>query len=60
VLQKEHEIIKSIDKDNDKHTQLLNVSKPENKSKTGGLVGELHLAVGAKVMLSMLMSQTDW
>ena len=49
----EHEIIKSIDKDKDKHTQLLNLSMPESKAKTGGLVGELRLAVGAKVMLTV-------
>ena len=36
--EREHEIIKSIDKDKDKHTQLLNLSMPENKAKTGGLV----------------------
>ena len=39
----EHEVIKSIDKDKDKHTQLLNLSMPENKAKTGGLVGILLL-----------------
>ena len=40
--EREHEVIKSIDKDKDKdkHTQLLNLSMPESKAKTGGLVGE--------------------
>jgi ATP-dependent DNA helicase PIF1 len=32
---------------------------PENKSKTGGLVGELHLAVGAKVMLTVNVDVSD-
>ena len=51
--EEEHEIIKSIDKDKDKHTQLLNFRMPEGKSRRGGLVGELHLAVGAKAMLTV-------
>ena len=37
----------------DKHTQLLDLSMPENKAKTGGLVGELHLSIGAEVMLTV-------
>ena len=57
--EREHEIIKSIDKDKDKHTQLLNLSMPENKAKTGGLVGELHLAIGAKVMLTVNVDVSD-
>ena len=55
----EHEIIKSIDKDEDKHTQLLNLSMPESKAKTGGLVGKLCLAVGAKVMLTVNVDVSD-
>ena len=31
----------------------------EDKSKTGGLVGELHLAVGAKVMLTVNVDVSD-
>jgi ATP-dependent DNA helicase PIF1 len=57
--EREHDVIKSIDKDKDKHTQLLNLSMPENKSKTGGLVGELHLAIGAKVMLTVNVDVSD-
>ena len=57
--EREHEVIKSIDKDKDKHTQLLNLSMPENKAKTGGLVGELRLAVGAVVMLTVNVDVSD-
>ena len=32
---------------------------PESKAKTGGLVGELHLAVGAKVMLTVNVDVSD-
>ena len=44
-------VIKAIDKTKDKHTQLLCLKPSESKAETGGLVRELHLAVGAKVML---------
>ena len=57
--EREHEIIKSIDKDKDKHTQLLNLNMQENKTKTGRLVCELHLAVGAKVMLTVNVDVSD-
>ena len=57
--EREHEVIKSINKDRDKHTQLLKLSMPESKAKTGGLVGELHLAVGAKVMLTVNVDVSD-
>ena len=57
--EREHEVIKSIDKDKDKHTQLLNLSMPVNKAKTGGLISELHLAVGAKVMLTVNVDVSD-
>ena len=30
----QHEVIKSIDHDKDKHTQLLDLRMPENKAKT--------------------------
>ena len=59
ALEVGHMVMNSIDKDKDKHIQLLDLRMPGNKAKTGGLVGELHLTVGAKVMLSMLMSQMD-
>ena len=55
----EHVVIKSIDKDKDKHTQLLDLRMPENKAKTGGLVSELHLAIGAKVMLTVNVDVSD-
>ena len=61
--EREHEIIKSINSDKDKHTQLLNLSIPESnaksKAKTSGLVGELCLAVGAKVMLTVNVDVSD-
>ena len=57
--EEQHEIIKFIDKDKDKHTQLLNLRIPENKANTGGLVCELHLAVGAKVMLTVNVDVSD-
>ena len=57
--EEEHVVIKSIDKDKDKHTYLLNKNMPENKAKTGGLVSELHLAVGAKVMLTVNVDVSD-
>ena len=44
----QHVVIKAVDKTKDKHTQLLNLKPSENKAETGGLVRELHLAVGAK------------
>ena len=32
---------------------------PQNKAQTGGLIGELHLAVGAKVMLTVNIDVSD-
>ena len=55
--EEEHVVIKAIDKD--KHTQLLDLSMPENKTKIGGLVGELHLSIGAKVMLTVSVDVSD-
>ena len=52
-------VIKAIDKTKDKHTQLLNLKPSENKAETGGLVRELHLAVGAKVMLTVNVDVSD-
>ena len=49
----QHVVIKAIDNTKDKHTQLLNLKPSDNKADTGGLVSELHLAVGAKVMLTV-------
>ena len=54
-----YEIVKSIHKDKDKHTQPLNLSTPESKAKTGGLVGELYFAVGSKVMLTVNIDVSD-
>ena len=36
--EEQHEVIKSIDHDKDKHTQRLDLRMPENKAETGGLV----------------------
>ena len=55
----EHVVIKSIDKVKDKHTQLLDLRMPGSKVKTGGLVSELHLAIGAKVMLTVNVDVSD-
>ena len=57
--EQQHEVIKSIDHDKDKHTQMLDLRMPDNKAKTGGLVSELHLAVGAKVMLTVNVDVSD-
>ena len=57
--EEQHEVIKSIDHDKDKHTQMLDLRMPDNKAKTGGLVSELHLAVGAKVMLTVNVDVSD-
>lgn len=54
-----HAIIKSNDHDQDKHTQLLDITMPENRAKTGGLVSELHLAIGAKVMVTVNVDVSD-
>ena len=53
-------VIHAIDCTKDKHTRQLDMAMPKSKANTGGLVGELHLAVGAKVMLSILMSVMAW
>ena len=52
-------MIKAIDNTKDKHTQLLNLKPSDNKADTGGLVSELHLAVGAKVMLTVNVDVSD-
>ena len=51
--EQQHIVIKAIDNTKDKHTQLLNLKPSDNKADTGGLVNELHLAVGAKVVLTV-------
>ena len=43
----------------DKHTTQLNLTMPTRKADTGGLVSELHLAVGAKVMLTINVDVSD-
>ena len=51
-------MIKAIDNTKDKHTQLLNLKPSDNKADTG-LVSELHIAVGAKVMLTVNVDVSD-
>ena len=55
----EHVIIHAIDSTKHKHTQQLNLTMPSSKANTGGLVDELHLAVGAKVMLTVNVDVSD-
>ena len=52
-------IIKAIDQTKDKHTQLIDLRPSQNKAETGGLVSELHLAVGAKVTLTVNVDVSD-
>ena len=59
VPEQQHVVIKAIDNTKDKHTQLLNLKPSDNKADTGGLVSELHLAVGAKVMLTVNVDVSD-
>ena len=54
----QHVVIKAIDNTKDKHTQLLNLKPSDNKADTG-LVSELHLAVGAKVILTVNVDVSD-
>ena len=49
----QHVVIRAIDYTKDKHTRQLDLNMPSSKANTGGLVSELHLAVGAKVMLTV-------
>ena len=51
--------IKALDQPKDTHTFLLDITMPKNKANTGGLVGELHLAVGAKEMLVVNIDISD-
>ena len=51
--------ITAIDHTKDKHTRQLDMTMPRNKADTGGLVSELHLAVGAKVMLTVNVDVSD-
>ena len=55
--EQQHVVIKAIDNTKDKHTQLLNL-KSSDKADTG-FVSELHLAVGAKVMLIVNVDVAD-
>ena len=52
-------VIHAIDCTKDKHTRQLDMTMPKSKASTGGLVGELHLAVGAKVMLTVNIDVSD-
>ena len=49
----------AIDCTKDKHTRQLDLTMPKNKAQSGGLIGELHLAVGAKVMLTVNIDVSD-
>lgn len=52
-------VIHAIDCTKDRHTRQFDVTMPKNKANTGGLVEELHLAVGAKVMLTVNTDVSD-
>ena len=52
-------VIRAVDCTKDKHTQQLNMTMPKNKSNTGGLVEELCIAVGDKVMLTVNVDVSD-
>ena len=51
--------IKAIDRTKDTHTSQLDVAMPKSKANTGGLISELCLAVGAKVMLTVNVDVSD-
>ena len=53
------ESITAIDVDQDHHTQLLNLTMPKTKVQTGGLVQQLQIAIGAKVMLTNNVDVSD-
>ena len=52
-------LIHAKDCTKDKHTRQLEMTMPKSKANTGGLVGELLLAVGAKVMLTVNIDVSD-
>ncbi len=51
--------IRAIDKAKDTHTSLIDVTMPTSKANTGGLIGVLHVAVGAKVMFVVNIDVSD-
>ena len=55
----QHTVIPAIDYSIDKHTGQLDMTMPNSKANTGGLVEELHLAVGAEVMLTVNIDVSD-
>ena len=55
----EHVSITAIDHTKDTHITHLTIKMPTSKAKTGGLVGELTLAVGAEVMLTINIDVND-
>ena len=57
--EEEHVVIHAIDSTMDKHTQQLNLTMPSSKSHTGGLVSELRLTVGSKIMLTVNVDVSD-
>lgn len=52
-------VIRAIDCTKDRRTRLFDVTMPKSKANTGGPVEELHLAVGAKVMLTVNVDVSD-
>ena len=59
VPEDQHIVIRAIDCTKDKHTRQLDLARPTRKVNTGGLVSELHVAVGAKVMLTVNVDVSD-
>ena len=55
----EQTLIRAYDQNKDIHTSQLRITMPTSKARTGGLVGELTLAVGAEVMLTVNMDVED-
>ena len=49
----------AIDNTKEKNTRQLNMTMPKSRANTGGLVSELHLAVEAKVMLTVNVDVSD-
>lgn len=55
----QHTVIRAIGFTKDKHTRQLYLATPTSKANTGGLVAELHLAVGAEVILTVSIDFSD-
>ena len=52
-------VLTAIDRTKDTHTSQLQMIMPTSKANTGGLISELCLAVGAKVMLTVNVDVSD-